>query len=90
MEGTYFEKKLADKCKNFQFISLEKCDKEYLVTMFNQIKSTQTCPKTMMSFDHNYPNARNFRFYRGEKPEGTSYGSHLLNGVKYYLAWDHD
>lgn len=90
MEGTFFEKKFAGMCKNFQFTSLDKCDREYLVSMFNKVKNTQTCPKTMKSFLALYPNARNFRFFQGDKPEGTSYGSHLLNGVKYYLVWDHD
>jgi len=90
MQGTYFEKKFAGMCKNFQFTSLDKCDREYLVGMFNKVKNAQTCPKTMKSFSALYPNARNFRFFQGNKPEGTSYGSHLLSGAKYYLVWDHD
>lgn len=90
MEGTYFEKKFTKICKNFDFKSLERSEKDYLVDMYNQVRSTQTCPKTLKSFEAMYPNATNYRFFSGEKPEGTSYGSHLINGVKYFLVWDHD
>mgnify|MGYP003672889902 FL=1 len=90
MEGTYFEKKFAKICKNFKFESLDKPDKEYLVDMYNQLKGAQTCPKTLKPFESLYPNSRNFCFYSGDRPEGTSYGSHLLNGTKYHIVWDHD
>ena len=91
MEGTYFEKKFSDMCKNFKFTELEEYDQEYLITMFNQIKSAINCPKTSEPFEKKYPNARKFKLYKDKAPEdSTNYGSHLLNGVKYYLVWDHD
>jgi hypothetical protein len=91
MEGTFFEKKVESMCKNFAFKDLPEYDQEYLVSMLNSIRSSDTCPKTFEPFDIKYPNARRFQFYVNAAPDGiTSYGSHLLAGKKYFLVWEHD
>jgi hypothetical protein len=91
MEGTFFEKKVENMCKNFSYKDLPDYDQEYLVSMLNSIRATHTCPKTFEPFEVKYPNARKFQLYVDNPPEGsTYYASHLLAGKKYFLVWDHD
>jgi len=90
VEESFFEKKIIRMCQGFSFRALDKCDQDYLISMFNQIKNTESCPKGGGSFNKSYPNARNFRFTLKDQTSETScsYGSHLLNQVKYFLTWD--
>lgn len=90
VEESFFEKKIIRMCQGFSFRNLEKRDQDYLISMFNQIKNTESCPKRGGSFSKQYPSARNFRFTLKDQTDDTtcSYGSHLLNGVKYFLTWD--
>ena len=91
MEGSFFEKKLEAMSKNFSFKSLAAEDRDYLILMLNEVKNATRCPKTFVDFEDKYPNAKKYQFFLGQAPEGsTSYGSHLLNGLKYYLTWEHD
>lgn len=90
VEESFFEKKIIRMCQGFSFRALDKCDQDYLISMFNQIKNTESCPRRGGSFNKSYPNARNFRFTLKDQTSETScsYGSHLLNQVKYFLTWD--
>jgi hypothetical protein len=95
MSTEAFERKMERICKNFKFSSLSEEDKEYLVGMFNQVSLTLSNPKNGKPFELEYPNRRNYRFYVDKLPKtynssvSGNYGSHLLNGTKYYIAWDY-
>lgn len=86
-------------CVGFDFNKLMDGDKEYLHSMYMEVKYGKTCPKTFVDMDTAYPSRSNFKLFSdtekmksyissSSKPV-QSYGSHLLAGKKYWIVWNY-
>ena len=84
----------------FNFKKLPSHDQEYLRTMFYETTLNRSVKHSGINFDNYYRLSNNFSLfddksamerYMGEFiTPWSNYGSHLLNGKKYYLAWTHE